>query len=91
MPAVKPDRIRLATSEVRRVPIPQVSSAGQRWRFRRNLVIFGASQIGFSQRVLADVFDLPHSRIASIIKEFRAICPDVIEKEVGSGQEVSPR
>lgn len=47
-------------------------SVGRRWRLRRNLVIYIASQQGVSQRMLADVFDLPHSRIAAIIKELRA-------------------
>ena len=46
-------------------------SVGRRWRLRRNLVIYIASQQGVSQRMLADVFDLPHSRIAAIIKELR--------------------
>ncbi len=50
---------------------PENASVGRRWRFRRNLVIYIASQQGASQRLLADVFDLPHSRIAAIIKEFR--------------------
>jgi len=44
---------------------------GQRWKFRRNLVIYIANQHGASQRMLADVFDLPHSRIAAILKELR--------------------
>lgn len=52
--------------------LPEHASAGQRWRFRRNLVISLASRNGVSQRILADVFDLPRSRIASIIKEFQA-------------------
>jgi hypothetical protein len=43
---------------------------GKRWKFRRNAVIYVAHRNGFSQRFLADVFDLPKSRIASIIKEF---------------------
>jgi hypothetical protein len=51
--------------------LPETASVGRRWKFRRNLVIFVASQNGVSQRLLADVFDLPHSRIAAIIKEFR--------------------
>jgi chromosome segregation and condensation protein ScpB len=51
--------------------MPESASIGRRWKFRRNLVIFIASQNGVSQRLLADVFDLPHSRIAAIIKEFR--------------------
>jgi hypothetical protein len=51
-------------------PLPANASVGKRWKFRRNLVIFVAHRNGFSQRLLADVFDLPRSRIASIIKEF---------------------
>ena len=51
--------------------LPANASVGRRWKFRRNLVIFVASQQGLTQRLLADVFDLPHSRIAAIIKEFR--------------------
>ena len=47
-------------------------SVGRRWKLRRNLVIYIASQHGASQRLLADVFDLPHSRIAAILKELRA-------------------
>ncbi len=44
---------------------------GQRWRARRNWVIYLAGQHGFPQRFLADVFDLPHSGIAAILKEQR--------------------
>jgi hypothetical protein len=51
--------------------LPENASVGRRWRFRRNLVILIASRNGASQRLLADVFDLPHSQIAAIIKEFR--------------------
>jgi hypothetical protein len=51
--------------------LPEHASVGRRWKFRRNLVIYIASQNGASQRLLADVFDLPHSRIAAILKEFR--------------------
>ncbi len=51
--------------------LPENATVGRRWKFRRNLVIFIASQNGASQRLLADVFDLPHSRIAAIVKEFR--------------------
>lgn len=50
--------------------LPSNASLGKRWRLRRNLVIFIAYRNGVSQRLLADVFDLPRSRIASIIKEF---------------------
>jgi hypothetical protein len=48
-------------------PIPENSSPGRRWRFRRDMVIYHAHSGGFSQRVLADVFDLPRSRIGAII------------------------
>jgi hypothetical protein len=50
--------------------LPPNASVGKRWKFRRNAVIYVAHRNGFSQRFLADVFDLPKSRIASIIKEF---------------------
>ncbi|QDV38270.1 hypothetical protein [Tautonia plasticadhaerens] len=61
-------------AEPRRVPpLPPEASPGRRWRFRRNLVIYLAHRRnGLSQRFLADVFDLPRSRIAEIIKEFAA-------------------
>ncbi len=52
-------------------PSARRASVGQRWKFRRNLVIYIANQHGASQRMLADVFDLPHSRIAAILKELR--------------------
>jgi hypothetical protein len=50
-------------------PLAPDATPGQRWRFRRNLVIFVAHREGFSKKMLADVFDLPRSRIAEIIKE----------------------
>lgn len=53
-------------------PLPPNASVGKRWKFRRNVVIYVAQRHGISQRVLADVFDLPRSRIASILKEFSA-------------------
>ena len=52
-------------------PLPPNASEGKRWRFRRNLVIFVAHRQGLSQRMLADVFDLPRSRIGEIIREFQ--------------------
>ncbi len=52
-------------------PLSPNASPGKRWRFRRNLVIFVAHRQGLSQRLLAEVFDLPRSRIAEIIAEFR--------------------
>lgn len=64
-------RSRVESAPFPKPTLPENASVGRRWRFRRNLVIFIASQNGVSQRLLADVFDLPHSRIAAIIKEFR--------------------
>jgi hypothetical protein len=52
-------------------PVPPDASPGKRWRFRRNLVICVAYRSGLSQRFLADVFDLPRSRIAEIVREFQ--------------------
>jgi hypothetical protein len=48
-------------------------TAGQRWRLRRNAVIWVAAEAGLSHRWLAAVFDLPHSRIGSICGEMRAL------------------
>ncbi|WZO98189.1 hypothetical protein EP7_005245 [Isosphaeraceae bacterium EP7] len=48
---------------------PEGASVGKRWRFRRNLVIYVAHRSGLSQRMLADVFDLPRSRIGAILEE----------------------
>lgn len=52
-------------------PLPPNASVGKQWRFRRNLVIYVAHRNGLSQRMLADVFDLPRSRISEIIQEYR--------------------
>jgi hypothetical protein len=49
-------------------PMPQNASVGRKWRFRRNVVIYVAHRGGISQRLLADVFDLPRSRIAQIVR-----------------------
>ncbi len=65
-------RSRVASVSLPSPTLPENASVGRRWKFRRNLVIVIASQNGVSQRLLADVFDLPHSRIAAIIKEFRS-------------------
>lgn len=46
------------------------ASVGKRWKFRRNVVIFVAYRNGISQRVLAEVFDLPRSRVSVIVKSF---------------------
>ena len=53
--------------------VPDNATAGKMWKFRRNIVIFVAHRDGIPQRVLADVFDLPKSRIASIIKEIKSM------------------
>lgn len=55
--------------------LPPNVSAVKRWKFRRNLVIAIAHRQGVSQRLLADVFDLPRSRIAAILKEFSRLDP----------------
>jgi hypothetical protein len=47
-------------------------TAGQRWRWSRNVTIALAYNAGMSQRFLAEVFDLPRSRIAEIIRAQRA-------------------
>ncbi len=53
-------------------PLPANATPGRRWRFRRDLVIYLAHRHnGLSHRFLADVFDLPRSRIAAIIRGFR--------------------
>jgi hypothetical protein len=49
---------------------PPNASVGKRWRFWRNVVIYVAHRNRVSQRKLADVFDLPRSRISAIIREF---------------------
>lgn len=59
-----------SVQEPHHAPARELTS-GRAWKFRRNLVIVIAYNAGVSQRVLADVFDLPHSRIAAIVKEFR--------------------
>ena len=52
-------------------PLPPNPTPGQRWRFQRNLVISLAHQQGISQRFLSEVFNLPRSHIATIVKEFQ--------------------
>lgn len=52
----------------RLVPPPDACAA-KKWRFRRNMVIYVAYSHGISQRELADVFDLPQSRISAIVRE----------------------
>lgn len=60
-----------ADSSIR--PLPPNANPAERWRFRRNLVIYLAHhRNGLSQRFLADVFDLPPSRITEIVREMSA-------------------
>jgi hypothetical protein len=54
-------------------PIRPDATPGQRWRFRRNLVMYAAHRAGFSQRMLADVFDLPRSHVHEILGHMDAI------------------
>lgn len=47
-------------------------TVGQQRRFKRDLLIYGGyKKLGFSQRQLAEVFDLPRSRIGTIIQACR--------------------
>ena len=68
-------------------PYPRVEAAfrtssgeprtiAQRWRFRRDLTMFLAHRAGLSQRILADVFDLPRSRVSVILKEWGEKFPE---------------
>jgi DNA-binding transcriptional regulator LsrR (DeoR family) len=57
-----------------RFPLPAMPakiSVGQKRKFLRNNVIYITYCHGFSQRTLADVFDLPRSRVFSILGAFR--------------------
>jgi hypothetical protein len=63
-------RIRQARLPVSLPPRPLRASVGQRWRFRRNIVIHVAARAGLTQRLLAEVFDLHRSRISTILKKF---------------------
>lgn len=70
-----------ATADVpslpRLAPLPPDASPGRRWRFRRDLVIYLAHRRnGLSQRFLADVFDLPRSRISAIVRHFSRYEPE---------------
>jgi hypothetical protein len=46
---------------------------GQKWRFRRNLVIYLAWKAGVSEQTLADVFLLARSRIGAILDDVKAL------------------
>jgi len=65
--------------------LPRGFTPGQRWRFRRNLLIHVAHRQGLSQRFIADVFDLPRSRVAEILKEFAYLERDGVEPEMARG------
>ena len=47
----------------------------------RDLVITLANRKGVSQRILADVFDLPHSRISAIVSKFNSKYGNVIGED----------
>lgn len=59
----------------RRPPPPALDTSkmtpGQKQKFLRNLGIVAGARAGVSQRELAQIYDLPHSRVAVIIAEFR--------------------
>jgi hypothetical protein len=65
-----PRRVGAETEAIVMPPLPPNASVGKRWKFRRNVVIYVAYRSGISQRALADVFDLPRSRISTIVKAF---------------------
>lgn len=70
-------------------PVPPNATVGQRWRFRRNLIIYVANRSGVSQRMLAEVFDLPRSRIGEIVQDLRryeAGMPPTTQDEGASGE-----
>ena len=46
-------------------------TVGQRWRCRRDHVLYVVWRAGVPQRLLADVFDLAPSRVAGIIARVR--------------------
>jgi hypothetical protein len=48
-------------------------TVGQTWRRKRDLAIFAAHRGGCSQRLLAEVHDLPRSRIATICRTMAAL------------------
>jgi hypothetical protein len=49
-----------------------LSTAGQRWRFKRNLSIYLARKGGASVCMLADAHDLAESRVRAILEEVKA-------------------
>jgi hypothetical protein len=53
--------------------LPATATAGQRWRFHRDLVIVVAHRQGISQRLLGDVFVLQRSTIRRILDKFTAL------------------
>jgi hypothetical protein len=61
-------RLRDAKSGVSIPPMPSKPSRGQRWRFRRDVVIYAAARGGLPHHYLSDVFDLARSRISTIVK-----------------------
>lgn len=61
------DWVAEASRPVRTRPARKLTR-GQRKKFLRDQVILAATIAGFSRRQLAEVFDLPHSRISAIVK-----------------------
>lgn len=52
---------------------PGEPTPAQRWRRRRDLVIYAAHRrLEFSQRYLADVFDVARSRVHEIVRQLDA-------------------
>ena len=47
----------------------RMTTAGQRWRRRRNIAIGALHRAGVSLPFIADVFDLPRSRVSEVVRE----------------------
>jgi hypothetical protein len=69
-------------------PSPRPMTTGQIWKSRRDLIILLASRQGASQRLLGDVFDLPHSRINVILKKHRAKYPGLCGAGAGGAAQI---
>lgn len=67
---------------------PLLNTPGRRWRFRRNLSIFLSHKSGMSLRMLSDVFDLPRSRVSTIVDEIQEFSE--VWKSASSGDDAPP-
>ena len=51
---------------------PHAITPRQKWQLRRNVLIYALAKDGFSQRVIADGFDLATGSVAEIVQVMRA-------------------